>query len=347
MGTAIATEKANIPFAAEAELDQRASERTIFDLHAAGLLSDAARNEALTVLCPAHHWWCWANRALLFVGAALTLAGVVFFFAYNWSRMPAVAKFSIIEVGLWVCAIGAIRRGLNRLSGKVLLLAACVFVGVLFAVYGQTYQTGADAFENYALWALLILPWVMLGKFGALWVLWLVVTNVALILFWIQFEPLERFDGVFLLFPLLAGMNALALIGYEYGLAQRWTWLEGRWIRHLVWLSVLVYLSIPTIAFIVEPEFDNGSMLGLLVMMVALPAGFWYFRHRAADLPCLAFTVMAASTAILTFIGKVLFEISEGAPAFFLFGLIVLGLSSAAAFYLRHLNKEMRHVVSA
>src|SRR5690606_20158889 len=178
-------------------------------------------------------------RLLLFLGAALMLSGVVFFFAYNWARMSAVAKFSVVEAGLWVCTLGAMRKGLDRLSGKVLLLAACVFVGVLLAVYGQVYQTGANAYENYALWGLLILPWVILGKFGALWVLWLVVANTALILFWVQVEPPQDFNFYYGLFLLLAGLNGLALAGYEYGVRRGWDWLEGRWIRHLVWLSIL------------------------------------------------------------------------------------------------------------
>lgn len=331
----------------ERVLNEPASERTVFDLHAAGLLSEAAREEALAVLCPAHHWWRWANRALLFVGAALMLAGVVFFFAYNWARMPSVVKFAVIETALWVCAIGAVRKGLDHLSGKVLLLCACVFVGVLFAVYGQVYQTGADAFENYALWAMMILPWVILGKFGALWVLWLVVANTALILLWFQLDPPEGFGFFFGLFLLLAGLNSLALAGYEYGVARSWSWLEGRWIRHLVWLSVLVDLSIPTVAFIVDPEFGNGSFLGLLAMLGVLAGGYGYFRYHTPDLPCLAFAVMAACVVVLTLIGKVIFEISDEAPSFFFFGLVVLGVSSVAAFYLRHLTKVMRHAANA
>lgn len=341
------TESSFAPPALSPALDEPAGERAVFDLHAAGLLSDAARDEALAVLRPAHHWWRWASRALLFVGAALALAGVVFFFAYNWARMPSAAKFAVIETALWACAVAAARKGLDRLSGKVLLLSACVFVGVLMAVYGQVYQTGADAYENYALWALLILPWVILGKFGALWILWLVVANTALILFWFQFEPPEGFGFFYGLFLLLAGLNGLALVGYEYGAARGWPWLEGRWIRSLVWLSVLVYLSIPTLAFIIAPELGNGSLLGLLALLGALAGGYGYFRHRAPDLPCLAMAVLAACVALLTLLGKVLFEISDGAPTFFLFGLLVLGVSSAAAFYLRHLTRVMPHATHA
>jgi uncharacterized membrane protein len=331
----------NVVLPGEGPLDQPASERTIFDLHAAGLLSNAARDHAIAALRPSQHWRQWSNRGLLFIGAALVLAGIVFFFAYNWARMSSVAKFSAVEVGLWICAIGALRKGLDQLSGKVLLLAACVFVGVLMAVFGQVYQTGADAWQNYALWALLILPWVAIGRFGALWVLWLTVADAALILFWNQVEPPEDFGFYFGLFLLLAALNGAALAAYEYGAARGWEWLEGRWIRWLVWLSVLVWLTIPSVVFIVEPELGDGSLVGFIALLIVLPGGYYHFRHGACDLACLALGVMAACVVLLTLIGKGVFEISDDAPAFLFFGLVVLGVSSAAAIYLRGLAKAM------
>jgi uncharacterized membrane protein len=209
------------------------------------------------------------------------------------------------------------------------------------AVYGQVYQTGADAWQNYALWALLILPWVVIGRFGALWVLWLAVADAALILFWNQVEPPEDFGLFHALFLFLAVLNGLALAGYEYGVARGWDWLEGRWIRWLVWLSVLMWLTIPTLAFILDPDASNGSLIGAIALAGVLPAGYYFYRHRAADLACLAFAVMAGCIVVLTLIGKGVFEFSDDAPAFLLFGLIVLGVSTAAAFFLRKLSKAI------
>lgn len=322
-------------------LSQPAHERTIVDLYAAGLLSAEGRDAALTTLRPARHWWKWANRSLLFVGATLFLAGVIFFFAYNWARMHAVSKFCAIEVGLWICAIGALRCGLDKITGKVLLLSASVLVGVLLAVYGQVYQTGADAYQNYVLWALLIVPWVIIGRFGALWVLWLIVSNVAMILFWVQVDVGDDFEFVLGIFLVLGAWNALALAGREYGASRGLNWLSGRWMRHLIWCSILIYLTIPTIALIVDPDLDNGALAGALGLAVALAAGQAYFRHAQPDLLLLAFNVLSFCVVLLTLIGKILFEASEGAFAFLVFGLIVLGISSAAAFYLRSVARSM------
>ena len=41
-------------------------------------------------------WRLWAQRALLVLGAAHFLAGVVFFFAYNWEDLGPFARFGLI-----------------------------------------------------------------------------------------------------------------------------------------------------------------------------------------------------------------------------------------------------------
>ncbi len=323
-------------------LDQPVDEGLIQDIYAAGLLDAAARDAALNSLHPSHHWWRWANRTLLFVGTALVLAGVIFFFAHNWARMHTVSKFCLIETALWICAAAAWRRGLDTISGKVLLLSASVLVGVLLAIYGQAYQTGADAYENYVLWALLILLWVIVARFAALWILWLTVTNVALILFWVQVDAPVDFDFYFGIFLLLGIWNGLALAGREFGAAHGLAWLAGDWTRHVIWFSILCYLSIPPIALIVDDfEGGHGELAGAVALAITLGGGHIYFRRIAGDVLSLGLGILALCIVLLTLIGKVLFEISDGAMAFLALGLVVLVTSSAAAFYLRHVSRIM------
>ena len=63
---------------------------------------------------------------------------------------------------------GALLAGLDRAFGQVLLIAGSVLTGVLLAVIGQAYQTGADVFELFVAWAVLILPWVFVSRSAAL-----------------------------------------------------------------------------------------------------------------------------------------------------------------------------------
>lgn len=329
-------------------LQSAASERELWELKSAGLLSPEAYEAARAILRPSHHWWRWANRILLFVGSALLLAGVIFFFAYNWARMSSVAKLCLIETGLWACAVGALKSGLDQLTGKVLMLAACVLVGVLLAVFGQVYQTGADAYQNYVLWALLILPWVAITRFGALWIVWLIVTNVAAIFFWLQVQVQDDFNFQFGILPILGLWNTAALAAQQFAVHKRWDWLDQNWIGQSVWLAVVTYFTIPMLIFIAAfGEIDDiGLLLGCGGCVVALVAGQYYFRFVRFNFPAIGVNVLSASIVLLTLIGKVLFEISEQAPTFLLFGVIVLAVSTASAFYMRSLSRSRGHEFS-
>ena len=150
------------------ELNRKANIGILRKLNRDGLLSDDAFIAASAVLRPVSSWFSWARLMLLFFGCALLLAGIIFFFAYNWAAMGRFLKLGLIETGIIVCIVASHLRGTTRLSGKVLLLSGSVLVGVLLAVYGQTYQTGADAFELFIGWAVLILGWVIISDFAAL-----------------------------------------------------------------------------------------------------------------------------------------------------------------------------------
>ena len=329
-------------------LDQPVDRATIESLHAAGHLSAGARRAALSWLRPPLRWWLWASRMLLFLGAALVLAGVVFFFAYNWARMGKALKFGVVEAGLVGCLVAAWIAGLDRIAGKLLVLAACVLVGVLLAVYGQVYQTGADPYELFVGWALLILGWVVVARFGALWVMWLAVVNTAVILYWGQVAEPNELASWEAMFVVLAVVNALALVGREAGLRVGWEWLAGRWLRWVVLASVLTWLTILPIRVIVEPdEINLASGSGVVLWLAAIAAGHGYYRLRSRDLLALTLTAASMCAVVLTLIGKWLFEVSDEAPVLLLFGLIILGVVTAAALWLHRVGRSFEEKADA
>ncbi len=152
-------------------------------------------------------WRIWLERVLLGVGAALVLAAIVYFFAFNWARVPGWARFALAE-GLFVLAAVwalAARPGAPRDTS---LLAAGTLAGVFWAVFGQYYQTGADAWQLFALWTAFLLPWLALARTAALANFTLIVANIALALYGRGFEgsAAEAFTGL----PAMA-LNAAAL----------------------------------------------------------------------------------------------------------------------------------------
>ena len=86
---------------------------------------------------------------LLAVGVGFTVAGIIFFFAYNWEELPKFAKLGIVEVLLVASVLLATFTHWNKLVKQILLTEATFLIGTLFAVFGQIYQTGADAYDLF------------------------------------------------------------------------------------------------------------------------------------------------------------------------------------------------------
>ncbi len=118
------------------------------------------------------------------IGAVLSLAaGVVFFVAANWSRIAVFGRFALLELLLLAFVAIAFVKPPPRFVGRAAVLLAFVVTGALFALFGQTYQTGADVYELFLTWALLGLPFAIAGQWGVTSAAWVLVLNTALLLF--------------------------------------------------------------------------------------------------------------------------------------------------------------------
>jgi uncharacterized membrane protein len=328
----------------DSQLDRRANIRIFRRLYQGGLLTDEALARASSILRPRSAWVAWTRQALLLFGSALVLAGVIFFFAYNWAAMGRYFKFVLIEAGIVTCIVVSYLRGTARLSAKVLLLSASVLVGVLLAVYGQTYQTGADAFELFTGWAVLILGWVLISEFTGLWILWLILLNTGAILYWQQVGHHAHSLPYEFLCMVLAFLNGLALTFYETGTKHGFDWLRGRWLRGLLIAGFLIPLSIPMIHLIVDPEgIRRVTVLAGIAWGVAAAAGYMCYRYEIHEMIPLALVISNMCLVLLTFIGKVLFYEGRGEAAglFLVFSLIVLAVVSGAVFFLRRTAATM------
>lgn len=323
-------------------LDEIVNMGIVCEFYQEGYLNDNAFYEAKKVLRPASSWYTWVNRMLLFLGSALVLAGIIFFFAYNWSKMERFFKFGLIEFGIISCIAISYYLGISRISSKILVLSASVLVGTLLAVYGQIYQTGADAFELFRGWALLIFGWVIISEFSALWFLWLVIVNTSVILFWKQVgQPTYSIRYEWLCLS-VASLNCLALVFKELGLKYGMEWLKEKWFDTILLTAVLVSLSLPTIDLIVDTRDSNSvTVFAFVIWIIAVSSGYLFYRHKLRDMIPIATIVVNICVVFLTFIWKNLLHGNMGAGVALLFALIILGVVSSAAFLLRKVNAAM------
>jgi uncharacterized membrane protein len=323
-------------------LDRPATRGAIEALYASGRLTAAARQEAVARLCPPRAWWAWVERLLLYLGAVLLLAGIVFFFAWNWADMSPAFKFGLIGGGMVVCLAGAVVCGLDRITGQILLTGAAVLTGVFIAVHGQVYQTGADAYELFIGWAVLITPWTLLGRFAPLWVLWLAVANTGVFLWWDQAMVQSTHHFPSMPFLTLAVLNGLALIGREWGARAGRRWLAAGWHRWLMLAAVLTWLTIPVMNCILEWErADAWTVAAVPMWAAALAVVYIYYRHRAPDLAALTLGAAALCTGVLTGLGRLAGEVLDTEPLLLVLGFMVLGVVSLAVVWLRGVHRAL------
>lgn len=273
-----------------------------------GLLSADALERGLGLAghAPDRAAWRWLlDRLLLLAGTLLLLAGIVFFFAYNWDDLGRFGKFGLLASGIVGATGAALWLGVDSWPGRVALLAAAILPGPLLAVYGQVYQTGADAYGLFLTWALLITGYVVLGRFSVLWVLWLMLLDTALILYWGQVVD-PGGDQLTRLFIMLFALNAGALVGWEAGAERGIAWMRERWVAVLAACAALLAISIPAGMLLLTPVDELGTVplrwVSAAVYAGALSAAVWYYRSRAAGLVILAagaFSVIVLTTILV------------------------------------------------
>ncbi len=283
-------------------------------------------------------WRGFLDQLLLWLGVVMVAASVIFFLAYNWHDLGRYAKFALAEATI-VAALAVLWwQGLERIGGKAALLAAALFTGALLALIGQTYQTGADTFELFAVWAAAILPWALIARSPALWVLWLALANLAVVLY---FQAFRGFLG--LLFSterqlwVLFGLNTLALAVWE-GLALAGiAWLRERWaLRLLATAGGACGTALAVIAV-----FDGDAVgWGLPLWLVWLGAAYALYRHRIKDLFVLAGGVLSGVVVVAAGLSRLLVETRLEAGGLFFISLVVIGLSAAGGFWLKNIANE-------
>jgi len=191
------------PTVSNADLQRLASELS---------LSTAAWRRAVEIagIAPGRSdWRRGMDVFLLAVGVLLIVIGIAAFFAWNWADLGRAAKFALIQGGVVAAAVLARWRRLDTIAGQAALLAAAGLVGVLLAYFGQTYQTGADPYGLFLAWALLILPWALIGRQAGLWIMLLLLANLTLILYWTQ--VLDPPGGLWQLSMLLGPLVGLGM----------------------------------------------------------------------------------------------------------------------------------------
>lgn len=130
---------------------------------------------------PPVDWAARLWRGLVVVAALLLGGGLIFWIAAQWPEQTRSFKLHVLQAAVLLPLLAAMTLAQVRTTA---LLLATLALGGLLAFVGQTYQTGADAWQLFALWAALALPWTIVARSDGLWALWLLIVGAGLG-FWI------------------------------------------------------------------------------------------------------------------------------------------------------------------
>ena len=308
-------------------------------------ISADARHQVLALASrtpTTQEWRRFLASALLVFGAGLVLSGVISFFAFNWAALGLFGKLGLIAAAMTACALGALARP-DTLLARVLLFAASVLVGAMLAVYGQGYQTGADPWGLFAVWALLVLPWALAACFTPLWLLVVCLVDVAHALYVIQVLDGPRWDSATVLG--IVGVHVLAVMAWEAQFLRRVPWLADRWAPRVLIGTALLLLLGPSLALLAWPTWRSGlgplSLMALTFLVTTTAAYYRLVRPDAFMLTMAAGSVMALVT---TLIGRLLLVTLrlDLLGLLLMTGLVVLEVALAVSWLRRQVRDDER-----
>ena len=263
-------------------------------------------------------WIKFLQLFLLGLGGSFIVAGVVFFFAYNWADMHKFIKLGMLESLLLVVTLVAVFGNLSKVVKNVLLTASVMLTGVMFAVFGQIYQTGANAYDFFLGWTMSVALWVLISRFQPLWLIFLALINTTFILYTNQVATHIPFNAVL---NILFGINAAVVIVWEVLHAQNVIRSPHKWLPRVVALATIVPLTISMIVGMYD-DFRGDYGLSFMLAAVIFAAGIWQ-GLRTKDLFYLS--VIPFSVIIVVAAGIVRLAGSDPVGIFLLASVFVIG----------------------
>jgi uncharacterized membrane protein len=305
----------------------------ILDWFDSGRIEPGRESDALRLagMLPSHaEWGAFLGRLTLWLGTIALAAALIFFLAFNWDDLGRFAKFALVEAAIAAGLLACWRFDLDSAPGKAVLLLLSLLTGALLALAGQVYQTGADTWQLFAWWAALILPWVLVGRSSPLWLLWLVLLNLAA---WLYFELFR--DGETLLWALFV-LNALALAAWEAGHRAGLAWLRDDWPPRLVAMAAGTMATALAVMGIMGGT--GSGPLAILAYFGWLAAIYVWYRRVRPDLFMLAGGFLSLVVAVVAFLSQNM--LGSAAGGFLLIGLVVIAMSAGGAIWLRSAARE-------
>lgn len=207
-------------------------------------------------------WKGFLKLLFLALGVGFTTAGIIFFFAYNWAELHKFVKIGIMEGLVVITTLIIVLTSLKPMVKNILLTGTTFLVGGMIAVFGQIYQTGANAYDFFLGWTLFVTLWVVVTEFAPLWLTYLVLLNTTILLYSVQVA--HHWSMVFIC-TLLFSLNTVFLLAFIWSSKYKNLLAVPSWFTNLIALAAVCFSTIGINIGI----FDDHQDYLLLLILVA------------------------------------------------------------------------------
>jgi len=317
-----------------------------------GLIKSTDQHQALVLAGErpeATGWLGFLLRLMILMGMLSMAVGVVFFFAYNWNDMSHMVKFGLLQLVLVAAFVVFIIRDYSPWVSQALLLTGVIVLGALLALFGQTYQTGADPWQLFATWALMVVPVVVLGRSEALWLFWVVLLNTALALYFNVHRSLLGllFSSEHQIWAYLL-LNGLALVLVDWlshgGQGRPLLGLRHRWAAQVMALLMTYLIVLVGLQGIWGHRIANGMFT--VIFLVLMSGAFWLFRYVRKDLLLLTGWAFGVTIYVLSALGNSILDDLD-ASGLLVLALLLIAMTTATVSWIRTLKSQFSQEVQS
>ena len=267
-------------------------------------------------------WQRYLNLLFLLLTVGFLTSGVITLIAANLDYFSDLAKIYglqalfVVTVALGVyCFVRESRRqAKEKLKWKTysIFFVVSVLLGGLFALVGQTYQTGADVWQLFTVWTLCQLPFLLLFPNVASALLFAATANVAFYLF----NEQNSHNSMCYAVLINAGLLVISELFSKTFHDQHWRILPKVFL--VLTFTSLFGLAVFNGVFFYSTwaEFGRSLLSSLIIAIPALIAFYVYHKYRF-DFINLIVSVLALLGAYCFLASLVIRGVEEG---------VVLGL---------------------
>lgn len=119
------------------------------------------------------------RRYVALSAAFLGGLGLICMLAASWSSLGRGSQFALLQILVAACLFGTF---ISTKARQPFALFSLMSIGGLLAYLGQTYQTGADSWQLFALWAALALPLALAVRSDMVWIGWVLIAALGICL---------------------------------------------------------------------------------------------------------------------------------------------------------------------